>query len=189
MANERITDLTAATSLSSGDVLAIDNSTPNSRKITASNAAKSFRGFAFSGAMVSLASALTSQNYSSGVAVPFNAEVYDTDSYHDNSTNNTRITIPENGYYVFSYNVNVASTLTASDYIRAILQKNGSSSFEGTAQVITEISGTPSVTLCATSGPISCAAADYFEVWVDTESDTSITIDAPATTFSVHRVG
>ena len=40
MANKRITDLTAATSLSSGDVFPFDNSTPNSRKITASDIAK-----------------------------------------------------------------------------------------------------------------------------------------------------
>ena len=31
--------------------------------------------------------------------VNFGAELFDTNSYHDNATNNSRITIPTSGYY------------------------------------------------------------------------------------------
>lgn len=45
----------------------------------------------------------TEENLSCGeyqtVKIPWTAELWDTDSYHDNSTNNTRLTIPANGTY------------------------------------------------------------------------------------------
>jgi hypothetical protein len=62
-------------------------------------------------------------------AVGYNTEVWDTDGFHDNSTNNSRITIPAGkaGKYNVSANIIFASNGTGVRY--ASLYKNGSETF------------------------------------------------------------
>lgn len=151
-------------------------------------------GSAFSGALVHKAADQTTANFSAGfAAVAWDDETsgYDTDSYHDTVTNNSRLTIPANGKYVFRAAISAASgTLTASDYIRMLLTKNGSvaTAIHGGFHLIAEISATPTVALNGVSAPITCVAGDFFELSLDTESDTSITVTAIGSWFSVERV-
>ncbi|MCC6517197.1 MAG: hypothetical protein IT275_12695 [Chitinophagales bacterium] len=49
----------------------------------------------------------TLQNNSNELIIPWDSESYDTDSFHDNSTNNTRLTIPSAGKYLVVLNVNL----------------------------------------------------------------------------------
>lgn len=45
-----------------------------------------------------------STNYTTtDTAVTFTTEEFDTNSYHDNSTNTSRFTAPSTGYYLFSW--------------------------------------------------------------------------------------
>ena len=61
--------------------------------------------------------------------IDFNAEVFDTNNYHDNSTNNTRITIPSTGVsaieIIFGYRIDdeTSTPQTAGCHVR--LRKNG----------------------------------------------------------------
>jgi hypothetical protein len=62
---------------------------------------------------------------STETVINFDSEAWDTNSFHDNSTNNTRITIPtgKGGKYQVSGNVGIASG-TGGSYL--LLKKNGS---------------------------------------------------------------
>jgi hypothetical protein len=69
-----------------------------------------------------------SQSFSDSTitAIAFNAERFDTDAFHDNSTNNTRLTIPtgKGGKYIVSFSVRVDAGSTGAINIR--FRKNGS---------------------------------------------------------------
>lgn len=57
--------------------------------------------------------------------VAFNSEAYDTDAYHDNATNNERVTAPADGYYEIVGQISFEAN--GSGYRGASLHKNGSS--------------------------------------------------------------
>ena len=94
-------------------------------------------------------------------AITFDSETYDTNTFHDNSTNNSRITIPSGkaGYYLFvcKWSINESPT----GYRQVELRKNGSAvdrtSIRGTS------SGQNFVTLSTVQ---SVAVGDYFEFYV-----------------------
>jgi hypothetical protein len=94
--------------------------------------------------------------------VTWDAEDFDTDTYHSNVTNNSRITIPtgKTGYYQINLII-VHEALTASRYI-ATVRKNGTTSLLQTeaASVSSGFSG-PTV-----AGIVNLTAADYIEIEV-----------------------
>lgn len=153
-------------------------------------------GSAFSGALVHKAADQTTADYSAFPAVSWDSETngYDTDSYHDNSTNPSRLSVPAAGKYRVGGQVCVTGgTLTASDYVRlSITRFNSSNVAQSTiglpSSVIVEISATPTVAIMAWSAPIECSSGDYFVLTFDTESDTSITVQANASWFAIERV-
>jgi len=59
-------------------------------------------------------------------AIPYAAEDYDTDSFHDNSVNNSRITIPsgKGGKYLITGQLEIGNAVTS--YLQLRLYKNGS---------------------------------------------------------------
>jgi len=91
-------------------------------------------------------------------ALTFDSETYDTNTYHDNSTNNTRITIPSGkaGYYLFVLKWSINESPTG--YRQVDLRKNNTSvdrtSIRGTS------SGQNFVTLSTVQ---SASVGDYFE--------------------------
>ena len=114
---------------------------------------------AFNGANVYKTTLQTVSTLSTFVALIWGGELYDTNSYHDNSTNNSRLTVPTTGYYRF----NIATTANAANWTQYAFYKNGS-------QIkISPISGTQvnaSLDYAATAG-------DYFEVFVYVTSSTN----------------
>jgi hypothetical protein len=93
--------------------------------------------------------------------VTWDAEDFDTDSYHSNVTNNSRITIPsgKTGYY--QINLIIAHDgLTINRYI-ATVKKNGTSVLQAEASSASGASSGPTV-----AGILSLTAADYIEIEV-----------------------
>jgi hypothetical protein len=90
----------------------------------------------------------------------FNSELYDTNGFHDNTTNNTRITIPsgKGGYYEVAFAIPLSNNTTG-DRIYHIY-KNGS--------LISEHGGTPSAVYPVHEGKrnLALVATDYLELYV-----------------------
>jgi len=89
--------------------------------------------------------------------ISWNQEDFDTDGFHDNSTNNSRITIPagKNGKYLFVAIVGWSGT---SNDIGLRLYKNGS----GGVIVYNSFSGDQGMTLTAI---VDASVSDYFEIY------------------------
>ena len=136
-------------------------------------------GSSFAGALVYRTSTLSNISQNADVVIGFDAEVYDTDSFHDNSTNNSRFTIPSthNGKKAIlrahatfqdvsdgeSYELRVFKNNAANQDGAMILQANRSGSSSGNK------------TLSGATHPIDIATNDYFEAVVSTnETDVDI---------------
>lgn len=101
------------------------------------------------------------QSTSSGVglALALNTERYDTDTYHDTSTNNSRLTIPTTGYY--SVTGTVQWEANASGYRELAIRLNGTTIL---AEVKTAASPSESTILTVTTD-YSFSASDYVELF------------------------
>ncbi len=114
----------------------------------------------FRGALVKKSA---NQSISSGtnVAVAFDAEEYDIGDWHDNSTNNSRLTVPAGVSRVRISAQYTNSSLSGQTIIE--IRKNGGN-FVGKAMSETDTAGVDSVN--ATTPAIEVSAGDYFEAWV-----------------------
>lgn len=176
MADKKISDFTEATSVAANDWLEIENAAGNSRKVQRSNFGL------VRGAMVKKSADQTAADYSASPAIAWDAEIFDTDSIHDNSTNNSRLTVPSGVTYVrCGAHVRLANVAASAD-IALVLSKNGSSIFNGACSQQHEYSGsTPRISF--TSGPIPVAGGDYFESLLGISGDASIDITASISNF------
>ena len=104
----------------------------------------------------------------------FDLELFDTNGFHDNSTNNSRITIPSGkaGYYLVAF-AQPFGTSTTGDRIFKIL-KNGTS--------VSEHGGTPSAVYPVLEGSqvLYLAVADYLQLNVYQSSGGSLSYDTTA---------
>ena len=164
---------------SSGNVLTVSGGVPTW--------AAPASGSTFVGAQVTNTSA---QSISNGAytALNFQSEVYDTDGFHDNATNNSRLTIPtgKGGKYLLTCQANFASN---SSGFRAIaIMKNGSASQIAYANS-SPISG--SSFTYAFSCVVSAVATDYFQMNVYQDSGGSLNVNSgsDSTRFDISYLG
>lgn len=149
--------------------------------------ARATLGAAFSGAMVEKSADHTTADYTTATALTFNQESYDVGGWHDNASNNTRLTVPSGVTYVrVGANVTVSAT-TADTWKTLQLFKNGSAAFDGACGTEQEVGDTGCL-LSISSGVIAVVATDYFEVKLREESDASITVTAAQTNFWIEAV-
>ncbi len=151
--------------------------------------------FTFEGAIAKNTADKTTQNYSAGVAMTFSAEDADTTLIHDTSSNTGRLTIPAglNGKYgVIHANVTLALLGGDQDYW-CIINKSGggNANFVGAGmranQNDTTVHGGTTYFAVQTH-PVLLTTADYYEVSVYC-NDTSVTLVAASTAFSIYVVG
>jgi hypothetical protein len=97
--------------------------------------------------------------------ISFDGEDFDTDSFHNNSTNNSRITIPsgKGGKYLFVISGNFTNAGTTG-HLQTNMRKNGSAVAAGAANIywknVTDVVG------FAVSHILEAVATDYFEFTV-----------------------
>lgn len=132
----------------------------------------------------------TNQSISSGTstAVAFAAENFDTDAFHDNATNNSRLTIPtgKGGKYQINYNVNWDANATGSR--QAIVYLNNTTVI---SLVETDNAGAGRGVGLSGSLIYSLAAADYIQVLVFQNSGGALDClsGGNPTTFSISYLG
>lgn len=118
------------------------------------------------------------------IYLTFESEEYDTDSFHDTVTNNTRLTIPENGTYLVLGQVEFAPDNTADRL--ACIQKNGSINLGLVRQ--------PSITNAGTSQRIQVVAhapliaGDYVELRAFQNTGGNLDVLTPGTFFSIVKL-
>jgi hypothetical protein len=115
-------------------------------------------------------------------AVTFNTEYFDTDAFHDTSTNTSRITIPagKGGKYLFSYTM-VNTAPAEANYSQSTIRKNGTA-----VTGIQTLFSSLTYTTMAQTVILDLVATDYVEVYL--LSDTAATIQSYRT-FFCQKVG
>lgn len=121
-------------------------------------------GASFVGCKIYKATSQTVSAISTYTALTWDAESFDTNTFHDNSTNNSRITIPtgKSGKYVFDFTAGVST----SQVKRIGWYKNGSRIEIG---ITTSPNYTGGTTLSLTE---NLTAGDYIEVFVWNDAST-----------------
>lgn len=148
-------------------------------------AAKKFRG-----ALVKLSADITGINATAGYTIGWTAETYDTDSAHDNTTNNSRLSVPSGVNYVRVAAQVSLNNLTAGNYTQLGLRKSGSSSFDGHAVNFNQIGTIINPTVVMMSPVLAVTGGtDYFEVALTVQSDTSVDITAVNSWFAIEFIG
>lgn len=112
---------------------------------------------------------------STATALTWDAEDFDTNSYHDNSTNNSRITIPSGVSYV-ELTAAVASTSGSENDYSIWIVKNGSTTYPGIVAEGVRSLNDARKGLVITSGPLAVTAGDYFEVYMQNFSNETIIV-------------
>lgn len=124
------------------------------------------------------------QNITSTPAfVAWDAEEYDYDNYHDNVTNNSRLTVPTPGLYLVGFTV-VHST-AAMGRLLCQLYKNGAVVAGGSTEAD---GGAGQYPTCSATAPSVCSTAgDYFQLNAFTVSAT-VAIQPTACSFWIVRL-
>jgi len=118
-------------------------------------------GTTFSGVAARISDGDQTISNNTATAIAMDAEYYDTDGYHDNSTNNTRFTVPSGkaGYFLLSTLVEWASNGTGQR--RLEFWKNGSTKLS--TQNVPAVSGAFGM---AHSYVVNLSVGDYIELKV-----------------------
>ena len=142
-------------------------------------------GTTFSGCRVTQGSAQTISNASINT-LNFNTETFDVDGYHDNVTNNNRLTIPtgKSGYFLLFAKLNMTANATGG--FQGLLRKNGAQIGTFASKNNTGINGEPTFTVIASGVP-----TDWFDfaVYQDSGGNLDTVSGTTATTFGITYLG
>lgn len=120
----------------------------------------------FSGASLTK-SAVQSVAQNSEIAITFNGEVYDTDNYHDNSTNPSRLTAPASGWYLVGGSVEISS-LNDQNYMLVRIRKNGSgANGDGRTRLTNSSSAGGGYLAGHYSRPVNLNTGEYVEITIE----------------------
>lgn len=139
----------------------------------------------------------TTVNTGAATVIPFNVEDHDTFGFHDNATNNSRLTVPTGyaGYYHVTGEVTWDNTTTAASFRTLTLERNAAgTSGAGTTFAARRImANTDNVDFAqGISGTIYLAEGDYVEMFAATGENTNVmTVDRyyDSPTLEMFRVG
>lgn len=173
MADAKLTALTETTAPATTDdvyIVVTPGGTPASRRCTIANLKIAMGAPALHGCKVY--NGATQSVNGNDIPLTFGAEEFDSDAYHDNSTNPTRITIPTGlgGYYLLTAGVySNANGGTIGFMIGGTTKTRGYNTINGYTQVTTVVSLTAGqyveVTCTATSATVGHATLADAQAW------------------------
>lgn len=140
-----------------------------------------------SGCLVSKSANQTIATGTGFTILTFDTEAYDTDAFHAPVTNNSRLTIPSTGYYIFTAQITWGVNSLGFRTLR--LYKNGVAAGIGGFSVETVPSATGDQN--GVSAVLSCTAGDYFEIGCRQNSGGNLDVLASGgngTWFAVQRI-
>jgi hypothetical protein len=142
-------------------------------------------GVTYSGVAVKKTAA-QSINNATFTAISWDSEDFDIGSYHDNSTNNSRITIPsgKTGYFLLSGVISFGANATGNRGVE--LRKNGSGVDYIFFLAPAAVANAPAFPFSFT---ISLAAADYLELFAYQTSSGALNVDNASTKWQVSFLG
>jgi hypothetical protein len=142
--------------LVAGTNITIDATDPANPIVSASGG-----GSTFSGCSVAL-----SGNFSTATGVneilPWDTETYDEGSWHDNVTNNTRLTVPSGVSYVV-ITVQIAWQFNNTGLRTLSMVLNGTTPVQGRGETVLDATNSGSQFQTIVTGPIAVTPGDYFE--------------------------
>jgi hypothetical protein len=140
------------------------------------------------GALVTKAADQTTADYTTLTAITWDSESYDTDGFHESVTNPSRLTVPSGVTKVrLTGGVHITS-ITADMWARIVVTKNGAfANITGLPALLVE-SGQTIANINIASPPLTVATNDYFELTLQVETDTSITVEAGTSWFAIEAV-
>jgi len=116
----------------------------------------------------------TSQTLTAGAytAIQWNAEYWDTNTFHDNSTNESRFTVPSGkaGYYSYKFNLGIGS-ITGDNYFHIRVNGTTKWDFSWDTNTPTNLQG---------NATLSLAVGDYVELFVYNTSAINTAYNAEA---------
>lgn len=192
MPDSTLNDMTAllgADADADADLVYVADAGALDKKMTLRELARAmpFQGMAFKGCLVRPAADITSVDYSSSVSLPFDQETYDYGGWHDNSSNNTRITVPTGVSKVqLGGNVTIQN-ISSGNHVAVVISKNGAV-FDGYSATRQELSAATAFQFNVVTPPVEVVAGDYFEIDVNIETDTSVDITATLTSFWANAI-
>lgn len=132
----------------------------------------------FLGGVYKLTSALTAQDFTTATAIGWTNKQFDTaplNAFHNNVTNNSRITIPADygDCYIRLFAQLALANIAANETVDLKIRANGGTTDLAHATFQT---GSVTPTYQITSPIILTSAADYYQLYLQTSSDTSIDI-------------
>ena len=142
----------------------------------------------FRGALVKKAVNQTGADYSAGVAIGLDEEVYDTDGIHSTTTNTSRLTVPVGVSAVELSGRVSADGVLANKVAFAYIRKNGAD-FPGAPAMLVESNLTSAHLTMGSSPPIPVVAGDYFELFLLIQDDNAVDILAATTWFAMKVLG
>ena len=129
-------------------------------------------------------SATQSITTSTETSLTFDQESFDTDSLHDNATNNSRLTASVTGKWIVNGTVQFAANNTG--YRQAKILKNGTTVYAH-ERSLTNTAGDDS--MVSLTDIVDLAAGDYVELTVFQNSGGGLNVQTAATSFSMVLVG
>lgn len=171
---------TLAVASTAGYVLTVDSAEATGLKWAAASTGTTFIG--------ARAYRNSAQNISHATltAVEYNAETYDTDSFHSTSTNTSRFTIPtgKGGYYALHVMLTYQENSTGIRDLR--FYKNGSE-----LQMLRTAGQPGANALTGMFGTYvgNFAAGDYLECYAYQNSGGTLTVDANTNSFTLYKIG
>lgn len=143
---------------------------------------------AFKGCAVTKAANQTTANYTSATAIAWDKELYDTSGFHDNVTNNSRLTVPAGVTKVrLVASAHLASVANGDASTLRISKNGGVDNWDGAASVALDSNNATRRMGCQTP-PIDVVPGDYFEASLIQSSDNSLTVTAQTSFFSIEAV-
>lgn len=143
---------------------------------------------AYKGALSYKAGDLTAQNLTTAAAITWDTDEHDTHAFHDTGSNTSRMTVPAGLCKRIQLRGQVSFSLVTADvFTQLTIYKNGSAAYPGVGIQYVE-SGTTTPVLQVETAVITPADGDYFELYAQVETDTSVTIVAASSWFQLEVV-